>query len=55
MQYLSISIAIMKNHGRKASYEGRGLFDLYFYITVHWMKLGQEFQQYRNLEAGAAA
>jgi hypothetical protein len=46
-----ISIAVVKHHSQKASWGGKGLFDLHFYVTVK--KSGQEFKQGRNLEAGA--
>ena len=41
---------------RKQLTEGRGLFGLSFYITIHPQReLGQELKQGRNLEARADA
>jgi hypothetical protein len=40
----------------KASWQGKGLFDLCLVITVHHQrKSGQELKQGRNLETGADA
>ena len=51
-----VSIAVMKHHGQKASWEGKGLFGLHFCIAVHHQrKAGQELKQNRNLEAGTEA
>ena len=51
-----ISIAVMKHHDQKASWGGKGLFDLLFHITVHHRrKSGQELKQGRILEVGADA
>ena len=49
-------IALMKRHDLKASWGGKGLFGLYFQITIHhWRESGQEFNQHWNQEAGADA
>jgi hypothetical protein len=42
----------MKHHDQKASWGGKGLFGLHFYITAHHpRKLEQELKQGWNLEA----
>jgi hypothetical protein len=44
----------MKQYNQKASWGGKGLFDLYFQIIVHpWRKSGQELKHGRNLEPEA--
>ena len=49
-----ITIAVMENHGQKASWGGKSLLGLYLHITVyHWRKSGHKLKQDRNLEAGA--
>jgi hypothetical protein len=41
-------------HDPKASWGGKGLFDLHFQIPVHyWREAGQELKQGRKLKAGA--
>lgn len=43
----------VKLHDHKASWEGEGLFDLYFHIAVHHQKKSwQELKQDKNLESG---
>jgi hypothetical protein len=60
-RWISISvsfffIAVMKHHDQKASWGGKGLFGLHFYIIVHHRrKSGQELKQVRNLEPGSDA
>ena len=45
-----------KHHIQEASWGGKGLYGLYFYIAVHHeRKSGQELTQGKNLEAGADA
>jgi hypothetical protein len=45
-----------KHHDQEASWGGKGLLGLHFYIAVHHQrKSGQELTQCRNLEAGADA
>lgn len=47
-----ITIAVMENHGQKASLGGKSLLGLYLHITVyHWRKSGHKLKQDRNLEA----
>ena len=51
---LRVTTTVMKQDGPKASWEGKGLFGLYFHIADHHQrKSGQELTQGRNLEAGA--
>lgn len=43
----------MKHHDQKASWGGKGLFDLHFNIAIYqWSMSGQEFKQGRVLEGG---
>jgi hypothetical protein len=53
--YLSQGLySCTKHHYREASWGGKGLLSLHFYIAVHHQrKSGQELTQGRNLEAGA--
>jgi hypothetical protein len=40
-----------KHHGQEASWEGKGLFSLHFYIAVHHQrKSGLELKQFRKQE-----
>jgi hypothetical protein len=50
------SIVVIKHYDQKASWQGKGLFGLHFYIAVlHRRKSGQELKQGRTLVAGADA
>jgi hypothetical protein len=54
--YLKLSSAGMKHLDQKASWGGKGLFNLHFHIAVHHQrKSGMELTQGRILEAGADA
>jgi hypothetical protein len=49
-------MAATKTADQKASWRGKGLFGLYFQISIsHWKKSGQELKQGWNLEAGKDA
>ncbi|EDL77409.1 rCG25260 [Rattus norvegicus] len=50
-----VTSAVIK-HMTKETWGGKGLFSLYYHITIcHQRKSGQELKQGRNLEAGADA
>ena len=49
-----VSIAMIKHHDQKATWRGKGLFDLHFPIAFE-RKSGQDLKQNGNGEAGAKA
>lgn len=50
-----VSTAVIKHHNQD-NFEGKGLFCLYFHVTVHHRgKSEQELKQGKNLEAGTKA
>jgi hypothetical protein len=50
---VGVSTAVRKHEGQKASWEGKSLFSLHFYIVVHHQrKSGEELKQGWNWQAG---
>lgn len=48
-------MSAVKGHWPEASWGGKDLLGLYFYIPVHHLRVDRNAHQGRNLEAGAQA